>query len=95
MSIQGHQDRNAILAHPAWREAHSLPVVDRQGLYLGAIRYRTLRRLESESARHRARQDSHTAEALGDLFSTGMEGLLGAFTNIAVPDIAGGPDAEG
>ena len=48
MSIQGHQDRNAILAHPAWREAHSLPVVDRQGLYLGAIRYRTLRRLESE-----------------------------------------------
>lgn len=92
MSIQGHEHRSAILDHPAWREAHSLPVVDREGVYLGAIRYHTLRRLERESTRNRVRQSAHTAEALGELFSTGMEGLLGALTNIGAP--IEGPDAE-
>ena len=85
MSIEGHRDRAAVLAHPAWRAAHSLPVIDRAGVYLGALRYRTWRRLEDEATRHRERNDSHTADALGDLFSAGVEGLLGALTNLASP----------
>lgn len=92
MSIDGYSDSDAIMAHPAWREAHSLPVVDRRGVYLGAIRYRTLRRLER--ARFRSRRESPTADALGDLFSTGVEGLLGALTHMVAPAAEGGSDVE-
>lgn len=95
LSIQGHEGLSAVLAHPAWREAHSLPVVDRRGVYLGAIRYRTWRRLEEESRRDAARAHATTADALGDLFSTGMVGVIGALTHIAATPSAGERDAGG
>ncbi|MDH4078745.1 MAG: CBS domain-containing protein [Nitrospira sp.] len=34
--------------NPHWRLYHTLPVVDRQGYFLGALRYRTLRRVEAQ-----------------------------------------------
>lgn len=77
-------DRRAILHHPGWREVHSLPVVDADGRYLGAVRYRTLRRLESELVEPAA-QGSVTSRALGDLFWTGVSGLIDA--------VAGAPTA--
>jgi magnesium transporter len=43
--------RSSIVSHPGWRVAHAIPVVDDEGHYLGAIRYRTLRRLEEALAR--------------------------------------------
>lgn len=71
-------DRRALVEHPGWREVHALPVVDRQGRFLGAVRYRTMRRLE-DALRERASEPSApTAEALGDLFWTGVAGLLDA-----------------
>jgi magnesium transporter len=66
-----------ILAHPGWRTVHSLPVVDAGGVYLGAIRYRILRRLEGE-ARGRVEQLDPSTRALADLFSTGTQALFGS-----------------
>ena len=78
-----HEDRTAVLKHPAWKEAHSLPVVDGSGTYLGAIRYRTWRLLEEEASRARARRDATTADALGDLLATGVAGVVGGLTDLA------------
>jgi magnesium transporter len=75
--------RRAIVAHPGWREVHALPVVDRAGVYLGAIRYRTLRRLEEE-LRVVAPETGATARALGDLFRTGASSLLEAVASTPV-----------
>ena len=37
----------AIVTHPAWRDLRALPVVDREGRFLGVVRYETVRELES------------------------------------------------
>ncbi len=89
LSVEGRADRSVVMAHEAWREAHSLPVVDRQGTYLGAIRYRTWRLLLEDATRERARRDPTTADALGDLFSAGLAGVLGAFTHIVASPTTG------
>ena len=41
-----------ILQHPQWSRFHTLPVVDRWGTFLGALRYRTLRGIEQEHVRN-------------------------------------------
>lgn len=38
-----------LLKHSHWREFHTMPVIDRQGAFLGVLRYRTLRKLEEEA----------------------------------------------
>ena len=73
-------DRHAIVQHPGWREGHALPVVDPNGRYLGALRYRTLRRLEEE-LRGVADARDVTVDALGELFATGASGVLKALTS--------------
>jgi len=71
-------DTRTLVEHPGWREVHSLPVVDREGTFLGAVRYRTLRRLEDELRERVTEPGTPTAEALGDLIWTGVSGLLDA-----------------
>ena len=39
--------RAAIVTHPAWRDLRALPVVDREGRFLGVVRHETVRELES------------------------------------------------
>lgn len=46
-------DVHTVINHPGWRRYHKLPVVDHQGIFLGAIRYKTLRRLEGERGKDR------------------------------------------
>lgn len=76
--IHPDADRHAVVSHPGWRDVHALPVVDADGRYLGAIRYRTLRRLE-DAIRGASRDDGDgTSQALGDLFSTALAGLVEA-----------------
>ena len=82
--LDAHADRSRVVAHPGWREVHSIPVVDGGGCYLGAIRYRTLRQLEEELLGG-AGADADAADALGDLFSTGAAAVIDALT--------GGPSA--
>ncbi len=80
--LDGRADRSAVVAHPGWREVHSLPVVDEQGAYLGAIRYRTLRELEDQLLGG-AGEDLNVRAALGQLFAAGAGGLLDALTTPA------------
>lgn len=77
--LPAHADRHQIAAHPGWRDVHALPVVDASGAYLGAIRYRTLRRIEEELTRAETNAGT-TARALGELYATGANSLLQAFT---------------
>ncbi len=75
--LRADADRHTIVSDPGWREVHSLPVVDEGGLFLGAVRYRTLRRLEEELRGARP-DEGVTARALGDLFRTGAAGVFEA-----------------
>jgi magnesium transporter len=86
--LDGRADRSVVIGHPGWREVHSLPVVDEQGGYLGAIRYRTLRELEDELLGGKA-EDVNVREALGQLFAAGAGGLLDALTAPDAPRTGG------
>ncbi len=77
LRILANAERRAIVEHPGWREVTALPVVDRDGVYLGAIRYRTLRRLETDVARG-GPEGASAATALGDLFATATAGMVEA-----------------
>ena len=88
-SVQTDADRATIVSHPGWRAVHSLPVVDPEGRFVGALRYRTLRELE-DAMLQRSHADASSAAALGDLFATGAAALLDA---LAVP-AAGGARRE-
>jgi magnesium transporter len=71
--------RNAIVMHPRWRELHTLPVVDGEGRFIGAIRYRTLRRLETESANESRRKHPLTVAAgLAEIYALGAHSMLSA-----------------
>jgi len=79
LRLDARADRAQVVAHRGWREVHSLPVVDDQGGYVGAIRYRTLRALQ-ESLTASGSRDADTRDALGELFSTGAGALLDALS---------------
>lgn len=67
----------SVLLHPGWREFHALPVTDNQERFLGAIRYKTLKKLEQESARRRLPDEALTALlSLGELCWIGFAGML-------------------
>jgi len=76
MRLQVDDDRHAILAHPGWNEFHALPVVDAGGRYLGAVRYETLRRLESEGLAAPGAGAVSVAVSLGELYWLGLSGLV-------------------
>lgn len=83
--IGAHAGWRAILEHPGWQIAHALPVVDgASNVYLGAIRYRTLRMLESRDRARASRPDT-TAGALGELFAAGIAGLVDSLARVADP----------
>jgi magnesium transporter len=70
-------DHPEILAHPAWRDVHALPVVDERNVFLGAIRYGTLRALESAYASSRqSKSPAALALSLGELYWLGVSQLL-------------------
>ena len=65
-----------IVAHPGWRENHALPVVDDAGTFLGAIRYRTLRRLERTGDPEARSPALEAAMSLGELYWFGLASIL-------------------
>ena len=48
-SVSAEATEEELLQDPNWRLYHTLPVVDRQRHFLGALRYRTLRQIEGRS----------------------------------------------
>lgn len=76
----------AVRGHPGWRSFHAMPVTDDAGRFVGAIRYRTLRRLEQEAETGRGAQPATvTAGALGELFHLGMAGFIEGVAAAAAP----------
>lgn len=75
-TLQASASEQAIVAHPAWQRVHALPVIDRRGTFLGAIRYKTARRLEHQLHRSaRAPSPDVTARALGEFYGLALTGL--------------------
>lgn len=75
--ISASADREEVLSHRGWREVHALPVVGTNDEYLGAIRYRTLRALESERLGRNAR-DADAGAAFGEVIAAAAGGVLDA-----------------
>ena len=75
--ISPKMGRPGILTHPGWRNSHALPVVDETGVFLGAIGYLTLRRLQNDREPDTgSRIDGSAGAALGELYGIGLSGLL-------------------
>jgi magnesium transporter len=76
----------SVLIHPGWREYHALPVTDHEERFLGAIRYKTLKRLEQESSRTKPANESMTALlSLGELCWIGFGGMLAGLAATVFP----------
>ena len=52
ITLSAEANIEEILQHPQWERFPTLPVVDRWGTFLGALRYRTLRGIEQEHVRN-------------------------------------------
>jgi magnesium transporter len=77
--LRGRADRAAIVAHPGWRRYHELPVVDDRDVFLGVLRYATVRRLEDELAPdHPPAGSLAPLVAIGELYWVGMARILGS-----------------
>ena len=77
------QDPLEVIArHAGWKRNHALPVIDRDGRLLGAIRYSTFRAIEAELGQAASGPDAdQTASALAELCVLGasaMTRFLGA-----------------
>jgi magnesium transporter len=90
MRLHASDDRPAILAHPGWNEFHALPVVDEGGRFLGALRYETLRRLETEGGGRRGQAAVSVAVSLGELYWMGLSGLVEGLGTVALRGAAHG-----
>ena len=73
----------SVLVHPAWLEFHTLPVLDENNLFTGALRHKTLRQL-AERVQGPARSD-HAGLALGELFRIGLSGLVNSALAVEDP----------
>lgn len=49
-TVSAEATEEELLQDPNWRLYHTLPVIDRQRHFLGALRYRTLRQIEARSS---------------------------------------------
>lgn len=75
--------RAGILAHPGWRRFHTLPVVDEESRFVGAIRYEVFRALEDDAEDKARRQDAvTTVVALGELYWLGLSSVLDGLASI-------------
>lgn len=82
--LQAHASFAAVIAHPGWRHYHALPVVDRENVLLGAIRYDTARSIERELGQAVRRTNvSQTAGALAQLYAIGTLGMAEWFTALS------------
>jgi len=67
----------AIVAHPGWRGLHALPVVDAAEMFVGAVRYETVRRLAADVAGPRVIEGPlDTLLSIGELCWVGLAGVV-------------------
>jgi magnesium transporter len=81
----------AALDSAAWLDRPVVPVVDERGVYLGALRYGTLRHLaDAERARTPSTTPIQTLLNLGELYWSGAGRLMVALAAAVTPDAAAG-----
>jgi magnesium transporter len=80
----------AIAAHPAWKRLHALPVIDRDGRLLGALRYSAFRAVEAELGERLETRDTQLTAALVELFAVGVA----SFTRLAGTTVEPSATAE-
>jgi magnesium transporter len=71
-----------IADHPGWIEHSALPVLDRTGLFLGAINQSVIKKLELDVTKKLPRQAMLAGNALGELYKIGLTGLLNSALSI-------------
>ena len=81
LNVNDHLTR--VLAHPGWLEFQVLPVLDDTGRFVGALRHRTLRRLQRDAIGVNPHSAS-AGSALGELYQIGLAGLA----QIAAPGLS-------
>lgn len=82
----------SVLAHPAWKRVHAMPVVEADGRFVGVIRYETIRKLEQRWDEARLEdQGALTAASLGELYGLGLRGLF----DLASSAVLGSQRSEG
>jgi magnesium transporter len=70
-----------ILEHTGWQKVHAIPVVDNANMFVGTIRYETLRRIEQDVRTHLSTDGIQTVgTALGELYRIGLSGLMSSTT---------------
>ncbi len=65
-----------ILNHPGWIEYTDLPVLDRSGIFLGALSYGEVKKMEMDNKIKKPKQAVLAANALGELYQIGLSGLF-------------------
>jgi magnesium transporter len=89
-SLAADADEASVVSHPGWRRFHTLPVVDDRGVYLGAVRYETMRAAETRLAtREPAARTLAAVLSAAELYWIGLAGLL---VGLAAPLGARGDD---
>lgn len=91
--IEALADRSSVLRHPGWKVVHALPVVDASGAFLGALRYRVLRRLEQELTGERG-GDVDSGAALGELIAAAARGVFDAVSGTGIRPVEEADDGE-
>jgi magnesium transporter len=79
VSLHAHMDLATVAAHPAWREADALPVVDAARKFIGAIRHRMIRQIAVEPTRPMV----DTIVGLSELYWAGLSNILASLTPTA------------
>ena len=76
----------AIFTIPAWQTFTTLPVVDEKGVFLGAIQYNSLLRLEHEAVMPSfSKEVVNVGNALGELYWIGISAFTSGFVAAAMP----------
>lgn len=65
-----------VLDNPGWLEYDALPVLDRTGIFIGAINHSLIRKMEINKKRKTPRHAIVAGNALGELYRLGLSGLL-------------------
>lgn len=77
VSLQATSAKAEMVKSIYWREFHTLPVTDEDGLFQGVVRYQTIARLREEMLGDPEKDNlMDTALALGELYWMGLAGIM-------------------
>ena len=73
MFLRTEDSLASVLVHPSWMDYHTLPVLDEQGLFAGALRHKHLFQLAGHT--DRLLRPGQAGTALGELYRIGLSAL--------------------